>query len=196
MEDALIEFVTTGKLNFKDLAGSIIKDMIRIEIQRSLSPILSGLGKAAISIIGNAFGGGGGGAVDPSSYAAGNEYAAAVANGGVFSNGNLTAFAKGGVVGGPTTFPMAQGGIGLMGEAGPEAVMPLKRGSDGKLGIASSGGGSGDVAVSITINDNRTQTETKSGGSDASKAPKVAEMIKSVVHAKLIQEMRPGGLLA
>jgi phage-related minor tail protein len=93
---------------------------------------------------------------------------------------------------------MAQGGIGLMGEAGPEAVMPLKRGSDGKLGIASSGGGggSGGVAVSITINDNRTQTETKSGGSDASKAPKVAEMIKSVVHAKLIQEMRPGGLLA
>lgn len=66
----------------------------------------------------------------------------AQANGAAFS-GPVTPFAKGGIVGTPTKF-FAAGGVGLMGEAGPEAIMPLKRGSDGKLGVAAqmSGGGS------------------------------------------------------
>ena len=61
------------------------------------------------------------------------------ADGGVFSNGNVVPFANGGVVGGPTVFPMAGGKTGLMGEAGPEAIMPLKRGKDGKLGVSVDG---------------------------------------------------------
>lgn len=55
-------------------------------------------------------------------------------NGAAFSQGRVTPFARGGVVSGPTTFPM-RGGLGLMGEAGPEAIMPLARGSDGRLGV-------------------------------------------------------------
>ncbi len=61
------------------------------------------------------------------------------ANGGSFSQGRVMPFANGGVVSGPTTFPM-RGGTGLMGEAGPEAIMPLARGADGKLGVRSAGG--------------------------------------------------------
>lgn len=60
--------------------------------------------------------------------------------GGAFSQGKVMPFAKGGVVGGPVTFPM-RGGVGLMGEAGPEAIMPLSRGPDGKLGVKAGGGG-------------------------------------------------------
>jgi len=56
-------------------------------------------------------------------------------------------FARGGVVSGPTTFPM-RGGTGLMGEAGPEAIMPLARGADGKLGVRGGGG----QAVNVTMN--------------------------------------------
>ncbi len=56
------------------------------------------------------------------------------ADGAAFGAGRVAAFARGGVVDGPTHFPM-RGGIGLMGEAGPEAIMPLSRGADGKLGI-------------------------------------------------------------
>jgi len=63
------------------------------------------------------------------------------ANGNAFSGGRVTAFAAGGVVNGPTLFPM-RGGTGLMGEAGPEAIMPLTR-IGGKLGVKASGGGSG-----------------------------------------------------
>ena len=62
------------------------------------------------------------------------------ANGASFSQGRVMPFAQGGVVSSPVSFPM-RGGTGLMGEAGPEAIMPLTRGSDGRLGVKSSGGG-------------------------------------------------------
>lgn len=70
------------------------------------------------------------------------------AAGGVFSAGRVTPFARGGVVSQPTMFPM-RGGRGLMGEAGPEAIMPLARGADGRLGVQTSGGGR---PVSIVMN--------------------------------------------
>ena len=61
------------------------------------------------------------------------------AKGGAFSQGQVMPFAKGGIVTQPTSFGM-RGGTGLMGEAGPEAIMPLTRGADGRLGVAASGG--------------------------------------------------------
>jgi len=74
------------------------------------------------------------------------------ARGGVVSGGRVQAFAKGGVVNGPTSFPMRDG-TGLMGEAGPEAIMPLERGADGKLGVRSSGGGAVYVTVNVSTPD-------------------------------------------
>ncbi|WP_159809975.1 phage tail tape measure protein [Litoreibacter roseus] len=71
-------------------------------------------------------------------------------NGGAFSQGRVTAFAKGGVVSGPTNFPM-RGGVGLMGEAGPEAIMPLTRGADGKLGVQAAGGGGRPVQIVMNV---------------------------------------------
>lgn len=75
------------------------------------------------------------------------------AEGGVFKNGNVTAFAAGGVVGGPTMFPM-RNGMGIMGERGPEAIMPLRRGPDGNLGVmmhAGLGAGPGSQNVQYMI---------------------------------------------
>lgn len=62
------------------------------------------------------------------------------ADGAPFAQGRVMPFARGGIVSAPTTFPM-RGGTGLMGEAGPEAIMPLTRGADGKLGVQAQGGG-------------------------------------------------------
>ncbi len=75
-------------------------------------------------------------------------------DGASFSQGRVMPFAKGGVVSGPVSFPM-RGGSGLMGEAGPEAVMPLTRGSDGKLGVRSDGGGAVHVTMNISTPDVR-----------------------------------------
>jgi lambda family phage tail tape measure protein len=73
-----------------------------------------------------------------------------IAKGDVFDSGNIVPFARGDVVTGPTLFPMARG-MGLMGEAGPEAVMPLRRGADGKLGVA---GGGTAINMQVMINNN------------------------------------------
>ena len=64
----------------------------------------------------------------------------AAANGAAFDRGNVIPFASGGIVERPTLFPMAAG-TGLMGEAGPEAILPLRRGPDGKLGVSMQGNG-------------------------------------------------------
>jgi phage-related minor tail protein len=63
-----------------------------------------------------------------------------------------TAFANGGIVNSPVLFPL-RGGTGLMGEAGPEAIMPLSRGSDGRLGVRMGGGSSPTVTVNISTPD-------------------------------------------
>jgi phage-related minor tail protein len=73
-------------------------------------------------------------------------------SGGAFSQGRVMPFAKGGVVSGATHFPM-RGGTGLMGEAGPEAIMPLTRGADGSLGVKAQGGQSVNITMNISTPD-------------------------------------------
>ncbi|MBO9396824.1 phage tail tape measure protein [Shimia sp. R9_2] len=70
------------------------------------------------------------------------------ADGAGFTQGRVMPFANGGVVNGPVSFPM-RGGRGLMGEAGPEAILPLSRGPDGKLGVRSA---QGAVPVQVVVN--------------------------------------------
>ena len=74
------------------------------------------------------------------------------AKGASFSQGRVQPFANGGVVTGPVSFPM-RGGSGLMGEAGPEAIMPLSRGPDGRLGVRSQSGGGVSVVMNISTPD-------------------------------------------
>lgn len=82
----------------------------------------------------------------------GGLFGGAFANGAAFSQGQVMPFANGGIVNGPTRFPM-RGGTGLMGEAGPEAIMPLTRGPDGKLGVRGAGGGGSTVVMNISTPD-------------------------------------------
>jgi len=94
----------------------------------------------------------------------------ASAKGNVFEGGNVVPFARGGVVNGPTIFPMANG-AGLMGEAGPEAVMPLKRGAGGRLGVEASGGGG--VTVQVFNSTGQPTREERSQGPDGREMLKV-----------------------
>ena len=73
------------------------------------------------------------------------------AKGGAFVQGRVMPFAQGGIVHGPVGFAMRGGQRGLMGEAGPEAIMPLSRGADGRLGVRMEGGAGRSVSVGMNI---------------------------------------------
>ncbi|MCC5973566.1 MAG: phage tail tape measure protein [Rubellimicrobium sp.] len=98
------------------------------------------------------------------------------AEGGAFSQGRVMPFAKGGVVTQPTAFPM-RGGTGLMGEAGPEAILPLARGPDGSLGVRAGGGGR---AVHVTMN----ITTPDVGGFRRSQSQIAAEMGRALARGQ------------
>ncbi|MEM6666082.1 MAG: phage tail tape measure protein [Pseudomonadota bacterium] len=90
--------------------------------------------------------------------------------------GPVSRFASGGVVGQPTYFPMGQGRLGLMGEAGPEAILPLSRGPDGRLGVrAGSGGGGSGVTINMTVNTPDTAGFQRSQGRIASDLARAVE---------------------
>ncbi|MDI4665269.1 phage tail tape measure protein [Xanthobacter autotrophicus] len=72
------------------------------------------------------------------------------AQGGAISDGRVMPFARGGVVASPTYFPLGGASLGLMGEKGAEAILPLARGADGKLGVRSAEG-TGRAAVTVNV---------------------------------------------
>ena len=157
--DGLAKVGEFGKSVLSTLSGGfadMFKGLLRgtTSVTEALSQLLGKLGDLFIDqafnmLLGGLSGGSGGGGLF--GWLGG---LFGFANGGVFSGGNVQAFARGGIVNSPTLFPMANG-AGLMGEAGPEAIIPLRRGADGRLGVAanSNGGGSMHVSVGVSVDD-------------------------------------------
>lgn len=147
MEDAVVQFVKTGKLEFADLVTSINAEIARLAFRGMAAESydwLGGLLKAGMSMAGSYFTGGA--SVAAGSASSGFNYAGELsrfmsvnAKGNVFESAGLHAYANS-IVSQPTIFAFARG-AGLMGEAGPEAIMPLRRGPDGVLGVRSASGG-------------------------------------------------------
>jgi tape measure domain-containing protein len=180
MADQLTEFVTTGKMKFRDFAASVLKDISRMIIRYALFQAMQGI----FSSIGGFFNRGNLG----SSAANLAQYAPLNAKGNVYAQNGIQAFARGGIVNGPTLFPFAKG-IGLMGEAGPEAIMPLRRGRDGNLGVMSSGGGTTNVVVNVDASGSSVE-------GDQQQAKALGNAISAAVQSELVKQKRPGGLLA
>ena len=196
--DAFADFVTTGKANFRDFANSVISDLARIFAKKALFQGLSlipGVG----SFLG--LGGGGGGAstgfsktgfYDPitGKGAAGPNFG--FANGAAFAKNKIVPYAMGGIVNKPTLFQYANGGsgrFGLMGEAGAEAILPLRRGTNGKLGVEASGGSMGNITVNVDAAGSSVE-------GDANQANQLGKAIGIAVQRELVKQKRPGGLLA
>lgn len=133
-------------LKLSDALKTVAKSMIDTVYGIAMKPVQNALGGAVASGLQGLLGG-----LMP------------FEKGGSFSQGRVLPFAKGGVVAQPTGFAM-RGGRGLMGEAGPEAIMPLARGADGRLGVQAAGGGRAvTVVMNITTPDvqgfQRSQTQ-------------------------------------
>ena len=153
--DAIVKFARTGEMSFSDMIDSMIDDLLRMMIYQNITSPLFG---AISSGLGSLFGG-------AASIPATTGPAVWVAKGNVFQGGNVIPFARGGIVDRPTVFPMARG-AGLMGEAGPEAVMPLTR-IGGDLGVKAAGG---NTEVNIYNNvgaDIKTQERATADGGKA-----------------------------
>jgi phage-related minor tail protein len=129
---------TTGGKGLEEVLRSVGMRLTDIALSAGLKPLEGLLGDAAESVIGSLSAG-----FDRMSGAGVTAYAA----GGV--PGRVMPFAEGGVVAAPTYFPMS-GEMGLMGEAGAEAILPLKRGADGALGVAAEGG-SGTTVIHFQV---------------------------------------------
>ena len=172
--DAFADFFAEGKRGFADLARSALKELQKIILKAAFmkhiaNPILTAL---KLNANGNVIEGG---EVVPS------------AKGNVFAKNKIVPYAYGGIVNRPTIFPM-RNGAGLMGEAGPEAIMPLKRGANGKLGVQATGG-IGNIIVNVDASGSSVQGNNKD-------ANQFGQEIASAVQAVIINEKRVGGLLS
>ena len=182
MEDAIVNFTKTGKLSFKDMISSFLEGLIRYEIQQQQIMMFKGIGGAGglaqlfMTSIG-AYGAPGSLDYGPAAYPKS-------AKGNVYDTG-LKTFAKGGmftnsVVDQPTYFKFAKG-TGLMGEAGPEAIMPLKRDNNGNLGVRSGGGSNVDVVVNNYGSEKATTKETVDSRGNRRIEVTVGEMVAQEV---------------
>ncbi|AGK58087.1 gene transfer agent (GTA) [Hyphomicrobium denitrificans 1NES1] len=136
-DDLAIKGKSVGDV-FKSLALNISK----LALKATLQPLTSGLASVFQGLISGAM---------------------PFAKGGVIQNGAPVPFASGGVIASPISFPLAGGASGLAGEKGPEAIMPLTRGSDGRLGVAAAGGCGQHITINISTPDaasfKRSQTQ-------------------------------------
>jgi phage-related minor tail protein len=184
-KEALASFFTSVADMFLDMAAQIIAKMITMAILNAVLGVLPG----------GAFSGGTSSAVPTDAAGWAGSFNTELP--GITSIGKI-GFAKGGafsnsIVSSPTLFKFADGGsmrTGLMGEAGPEAIMPLTRGPGGKLGVMASGGG-GDVNVVVNVDAKGSSVE-----GDAGQAKALGNAISAAVQSELIKQKRPGGLLA
>ena len=172
MEDGLVDFVTTGTFKFKQFAQSVINDLIRMYIRQAMfNAISGGLFRSS-------------NAADVSVPHTGLEHMAAKGN--VYTNG-IKPFARGGVVSNPSFFKFADG-IGLMAEKGPEAIMPLRRGADGRLGVEAKGSRSNNIVINVDASGSAVQ-------GDEGQGKQLGAVISGVVQAEIVKQKRPGGIL-
>ncbi len=196
MEDALVEFVLQGTLNFRKLAKSIIADITRIIIRSQIIQPLTGMfgnlfNPAPKNNLSSFLPFGTGlnlptGDIDFSRTSfIKNPFK--FADGGVIPKNKIVPYAKGGLITRPTLFPLADGAA-LAGENGVEAIMPLRRGRDGKLGVEASGGNIGNITVNVDASGSSVEGDTN-------QSQELGNILGAAIQAELIRQKRPGGLL-
>ena len=162
-------------MGFADLARSAVKELQKIIVKAAFmkyiaNPVLGALGLSAD-----------GNVVDKGEFVAS-------AKGNVFARNKIVPYKMGGIVNSPHIFPM-KNGAGILGEAGPEGILPLKRGRDGKLGVIAQGGGVGNIVVNVDATGSSVEGDEQGG-------KELGRLISAAIQSELIEQQRPGGLLA
>ena len=196
MDQAVLTFATTGKFNFSDFATSVLKDMATMAAKTAASSALSSLFGLASSALSAWWSGGAPTTTQVGPYT--NTFNPQMSTNGLTPYGSPLGFAKGGaftnsVATGPALAPMA-----LFGEAGPEAIMPLSRGSDGSLGVRALGGGqsgstsSNQVVIQQTIN--VADGQGSGGDTNAQNVARAyAGSARQGAAEQIARDLKPGG---
>jgi phage-related minor tail protein len=130
LSQSFVDLALKGR-SFGDVLRSLALRLSEIALKAAFKPLTDGIGNALAGLVSGA----------------------AFARGGVIRQGLPVPFAQGGVIASPIAFPLAGNRVGLAGERGPEAILPLARGPDGRLGVRSEGGGSLNVTFNISTPD-------------------------------------------
>lgn len=189
----------TAKQAFASLITSMIGEIQKLIAQEmasaALRSVIRPLANWAMSGLGGIFGGAtsvaaGNSAGFASAMEGSNWMTAKLANGGVMSGAGISAY-SGSIVSQPTIFPFAKG-TGLMGEAGPEAILPLKRNSQGKLGVVAESGGQSNSNVyniAVTVQSSKDEKPADTG-------QKIAEaMMRTIAKQEISSASRAGNSL-
>ena len=199
--NAFTNLATIGKFSIRSMVSDMLMYLAKLTAHKAFMMIAS-LALNAMSFSSTSIAGPSTGTVQgPGIQASGAQtFPIQMAKGGVWNQG-VQAFANGGVftnsvVSSPTLFKFAKG-TGLMGEAGPEAIMPLTRGSDGKLGVRAHGtSGGGSVIIQQHFN-----ITVEGGDGDGKKqadniARELGQQVRATVMSVIIEQKRPGGVLS
>ncbi|EJA2537212.1 phage tail tape measure protein [Citrobacter freundii] len=192
-----------NKVSWKSWGISVLQIIEKVALQMAVVSAMggassgSGIFGSLIGSVGSFFGGGAGASASTgtavSSYGSNFQFNA---KGDVYDSPSLSAFSNG-IVRNPTMFAFAKGGAGIMGEAGPEAIMPLTRAPDGSLGVRAVGGGGGQSVSSapqvyITIDGNgNTSTQTSPGLEQF--GAEVGKFVDQRYKQNVMRDIRPGG---
>lgn len=203
IEDAIVQFAMTGKLNFKDFVNSVVEDFIRMETRILLSKVFEWLTNWVISAF-TAAPASSGSTSSGSTSSGSSGFVGPRAKGAAYV-GNVEHYAAGGtftnqIVSKPTMFSFANGSkFGEMGEAGPEAIVPLARDSKGRLGVHAVGAADGGGQV---ININTTVVLGDGGGTSKSSdsvssdlVKKLGDMVEGKVKEVVVRESQQGGII-
>jgi hypothetical protein len=178
IKDSFKEFIK-GANSAQDVLAKLADKLADIALESALAPLERGISNSSAfqGIFSSLFGS---------------------AQGNIFSNGNLIPFAAGGVVNGPTMFPMRGRNTGLMGEAEPEAIMPLTRLSHGNLGVMAQGSGGSNIFQ----NSIKVEVHIENAGGDLNDpetarrlGSQVADSVNTSFYKLLDKESRNGGRL-
>jgi len=130
LSQSFVDLALKGR-SFGDVLRSLALRLSELALKAAFKPLTDSIGNALAGLVGGA----------------------AFARGGVIRQGLPVPFAQGGIIASPVTFPLAGNRLGLAGERGPEAILPLARGSDGRLGVRADGGAGIAVTVNISTPD-------------------------------------------
>lgn len=131
LSQSFVDLAIKGR-SFGDVLRSLALKLSEIALKAAFKPLTDGLGAALAGLVGGGLG---------------------FARGGVIRQGLPVPFAQGGVIASPIAFPLAGNRVGVAGERGPEAILPLARGPDGRLGVRAEAGGGINVTFNIATPD-------------------------------------------